>query len=222
MRSGEEHVKSREVPLKTGGRGADETGGMTDSNAAVVEQYAAHLTGKASSAVLSFGLVGTAGGAALGAIPGHLSHSLIAGGVNYFAVLLGALAGGIAGRSLGEKRATGLRLEAQLALRQLQVEARLLQRLSPPQPVATAPVAAPPPAPPLASPALAQVPVAPPPEPMFVPAPAPAPVLQPAVTAAPPMMAPAVVSLAPPPPPPPPPAAPRHVEQAPALPPLSS
>ena len=70
---------------------------MTEPNAAIVEQYAEHLSGKAASSVLSFALVGTAGGAALGAIPGHLSHSLLANGVNYFAVLLGALAGGIAG-----------------------------------------------------------------------------------------------------------------------------
>jgi hypothetical protein len=188
---------------------------MTESNAAIVEQYAAHLSSRASSALVSFGLVGVAGGAALGAVPGHLSHSLIAGGVNYFAVLLGAVSGGIAGRSLGEKRAAGLRFQAQLALRQLQVEERLFQLV--------AEAATPASVPPFTTSA--------PPEPMFVPAPAP-PVLQPT---APPLVAPAPVSLAPPPPPPPlPPSAPvsvtvsapqvavRPLEQAPALPPLSS
>ena len=131
---------------------------MTEPNAAIVEQYAEHLSGRAASSVLSFALVGTAGGAALGAVPGHLAHSLLANGVNYFAVLLGALAGGIAGRSLGDKRATGLRLQAQLALRQLEVEQLLLRR---------APVAA-------AAPAPAPAPVAPAPAPALVPlAPAP-------------------------------------------------
>src|SRR5438094_230423 len=123
--------------------------GMTEPTAVIVEQYAEHLTGRAASAVFSFVLVGVAGGAALGAIPGHLSHSVIAGGVNYFAVLLGAIAGGIAGRSLGDKRATGLRLQAQLLLRQLQIEEQLLQQRAPvappalpvPMPVAPAPSA---------------------------------------------------------------------------------
>ena len=136
---------------------------MTEPNAAIVEQYAEHLSGRAASSVLSFALVGTAGGAALGAVPGHLAHSLLANGVNYFAVLLGALAGGIAGRSLGDKRATGLRLQAQLALRQLEVEQLLLRRA----PVAAA--APPAPAPVAPAPAPALVPLAPAP---LTPAPA--------------------------------------------------
>src|SRR5207237_3358254 len=135
---------------------------MTEPNAAIVEQYAEYLSGRAASSVLTFALVGAAGGAALGAVPGHLAHSLLANGVNYFAVLLGALAGGIAGRSLGDKRATGLRLQAQLALRQLEVEQLLLRRA----PVAAA---APAPAPVAPAPAPALVPLAPAP---LTPAPA--------------------------------------------------
>jgi hypothetical protein len=209
---------------------------MTEPNAAIVEQYAEHLSGKAASSVLSFALVGTAGGAALGAIPGHLSHSLLANGVNYFAVILGALAGGIAGRSLGDKRAIGLRLQAQLALRQLQVEELLLQRapsaaaamppLSAPA-LAPVPVAAPaalgPPAPPAA-------PMVAPPEPVVVPTVA-FPTLQPAGATAPPVVAPAPAPLAAAPalpvaPPAPPPvrvvpAGPQLVEEEPAMPPLS-
>jgi hypothetical protein len=214
---------------------------MTELNAAIVEQYAEHLAGKASSSVLSFGLVGAAGGAALGAIPGHLSHSLLAHGVNYFAVLLGALAGGIAGRSLGEKRAVGLRLQGQLALRQLQVEQLLLQRAPAVAPVAP-PVSAPAPAPvPVPAPALvaplaapeaptpAPVVAPPPPEPVFVPTVA-LPNLQPAGPTGPPMVAPAPAPLAAAPPlpvAPTPPAvrvvatAPQLVEQEPAMPPLS-
>jgi hypothetical protein len=211
---------------------------MTEPNAAIVEQYAEHLSGKAASSVLSFALVGTAGGAALGAIPGHLSHSLLANGVNYFAVLLGALAGGIAGRSLGDKRAIGLRLQAQLALRQLQVEELLLQRA----PSAAAAM------PPLSAPALAPVPVATPAPAAVAPPPAPAapmvappepvvvptvafPTLQPAGATAPPVVAPAPAPLAAAPalpvaPPAPPPvrvvpAGPQLVEEEPAMPPLS-
>jgi hypothetical protein len=220
---------------------------MTEPNAAIVEQYAEHLSGKAASSVLSFGLVGAVGGAALGAIPGHLSHSLIANGVNYFAVLLGALAGGIAGRSLGDKRATGLRLQAQLALRQLQVEELLLHRAPAPAaavPPLSAPAVAPAPAfapapalaPPLASPA---VPAPAPPAPVFAPPPPPEPMvvptvafpLQPAGAKEPPVVAPAPAPLAAAPalpvaPPPPPPvravpAGPQLVEQEPAMPPLS-
>jgi hypothetical protein len=221
---------------------------MTEPNAAIVEQYAEHLSGKAASSVLSFAVVGVAGGAALGAIPGHLSHSLLANGVNYFAVLLGALAGGIAGRSLGDKRAIGLRLQAQLALRQLQVEELLLHRAPAPAaavPPLSAPALAPTPAPaftpapalapPLASPA---VPTPAPPAPVFAPPPAePAVVptvafpLQPAGATAPPVVAPAPAPLAAAPalpvaPPVPPPvravpAGPQLVEQEPAMPPLS-
>jgi hypothetical protein len=209
---------------------------MTEPNAAIVEQYAEHLSGKAASSVLSFALVGTAGGAALGAIPGHLSHSLLANGVNYFAVLLGALAGGIAGRSLGDKRAIGLRLQAQLALRQLQVEELLLQR-APSAAAAVPPLSAPALAPvPVAAPAALAPPAAPaapmvaPPEPVVVPTVA-FPTLQPAGATAPPVVAPAPAPLAAAPalpvaPPAPPPvrvvpAGPQLVEEEPAMPPLS-
>jgi hypothetical protein len=211
---------------------------MTEPNAAIVEQYAEHLSGKAASSVLSFALVGTAGGAALGAIPGHLSHSLLANGVNYFAVLLGALAGGIAGRSLGDKRAIGLRLQAQLALRQLQVEELLLQR-APSAAAAMPPLSAPALAPvPVAAPAPAAVapppapaaPIVAPPEPVVVPTVA-FPTLQPAGATAPPVVAPAPAPLAAAPalpvaPPAPPPvrvvpAGPQLVEEEPAMPPLS-
>lgn len=207
---------------------------MSDLNASVVEQYAEHLSGKASAAVLSFALVGVAGGAALGAVPGHLSHSLIAGGVNYFAVLLGAVAGGVAGRSIGEKRATTLRFEAQIALRGLQVERQLLQRFAPagvPVPRAEAPAAQ------------AAPPAAPVPALTFVPAPTRASSQPAGPTAAPvaaPAPAPPTVAPLPPAPAAPLPSvplqvaplpvepvyvvqqAPRLVEDEPALPPLSS
>src|SRR5882757_5197797 len=99
---------------------------MEDLNEGIVEQYAGHLVRRASSVVASVTVAGIVGGAALGAAPGFLSHSLIPGGTKYFAVLLGAIAGGILGRTLGERRALGLRLQAQMTLRQLQFESRFV------------------------------------------------------------------------------------------------
>jgi hypothetical protein len=141
---------------------------MTDLNEGIVELYAEHLLKKASSAVLSLAVGGAIAGAATGAVPGLLSHSLISPGANYFAVLLGAIAGGFLGRSIGEKRAVGLRLQAQMALHQLQVENRLVAApVARPVAPAPAPVAAPAPvvvaAPPLAVPPLAVPPLAVPP-----------------------------------------------------------
>src|SRR5580765_468705 len=146
---------------------------MTDLNEGIVEQYAEHLLKKASSAVVSLVVCGTFGGAVLGAVPGHLGHSVISSGANYFAVLLGAIAGGFFGRSLGERRALGLRLQAQMALRQLQLESRAVQAPTAPvaRPVAPAPAPAPVAAPfPVAAPPVAAPPLAAPP--VFLPPPA--------------------------------------------------
>src|ERR1700730_16718913 len=107
---------------------------MEDLNEGIVEQYAGHLMKRASSLVVSFVVVGVVGGAALGSAPGFLSHSLIPAGAKYFAVLLGAVAGGFLGRSIGERRALGLRLQAQMALRQLQFESRFVTASAAPAP----------------------------------------------------------------------------------------
>jgi hypothetical protein len=115
---------------------------MEDLNEGIVEQYAGHLLKRASSLVVSFTVVGVIGGAALGAAPGFLSHSLIPAGTKYFAVLLGAIAGGFLARSIGDRRALGLRLQAQMALRQLQLESRFVTAPAAPaaRPAAPAPV----------------------------------------------------------------------------------
>src|SRR3954447_17035583 len=122
---------------------------MTELNEGIVELYAEHLLKKASSAVLTSTVAGVIGGAILGAVPHLLSHSIVSPGTTYFAVLLGAIAGGFFGRSLGEKRAVGLRLQARMALRQLQLESRAVQAPAAPvaRPVAPAPVPAASPAP---------------------------------------------------------------------------
>jgi hypothetical protein len=197
---------------------------MTDLDEGIVERYAEHLLKKASSAVVTLAVGGAIAGAALGAVPGLLSHSVISPGANYFAVLLGAIAGGFLGRSLGDKRAVGLRLQAQMALHQVQVESRLVAapvvRPAAPAPVVAPPVAAPV-APPLVAP-VAAPPVAAPP--LVAPATlAPAPVPLVAAEPAPPAPPPAIriePAPAPAPAPAPLPAVPRLVEP-PALPPLS-
>jgi len=133
---------------------------MTDLSEGIVELYAEHLLKKAASAVVTLAVGGAIGGAALGAVPGLLSHSLISPDVNYFAVLLGAIAGGFLGRSIGDKRAVGLRLQAQMALHQLQVENRLVAPPAAPaaRPAAPAPAPAAPAPVPVAPPALPAIP----------------------------------------------------------------
>jgi hypothetical protein len=115
---------------------------MEDLNEGIVEQYAGHLLKRASSVVVSFTVVGIIGGAALGAAPGFLSHSFIPAGTKYYAVLLGAIAGGFLARSIGDRRALGLQLQAQMALRQLQFESRFVTAPAAPaaRPAAPAPV----------------------------------------------------------------------------------
>ena len=115
--------------------------GMADPADGIVERYAEHLARKAGSAVVTLAVAGAVAGAVLGAIPGLLSHSVISPGTNYFAVLLGAIAGGFAGRSLGEKRAVGLRLQAQMALHQARLERRISVAAAAPAPAPAAPVA---------------------------------------------------------------------------------
>ena len=184
-------MKPRLRPLKKGGLGADEwCGQMTDPSEGIVEQYAEHLQRKASSSVLTLSVCGVIGGAALGAIPGLLGNSVISPGANYFAILLGAIAGGFLGRMIGDRRAVGLRLQAQMALHQLQFESRAVQAQA--APVARAAAPAPAPAP-VAAP-VAPPPVAPPVAPPPVAAPAP-PIAAPPV--APPEVAPAPVAPAP-------------------------
>src|SRR6266516_4800072 len=95
---------------------------MADPGEGIVELYAEHLARQAASVVVTLAVTGAVAGAVLGAVPGLLTHSIISPGANYFAVLLGAIAGGVAGRSFGEKRAVGLRFQAKLALHQAAAE----------------------------------------------------------------------------------------------------
>ena len=141
------------------------------------------------------------------------SHSVISPGANYFAVLLGAIAGGFLGRSIGDRRAHGLRLQAQMAIRQLKLESRFVTASAAPaaRPAAPAPVS-----PAVTAPAAVPAPVtvAPPvPPAVRAPAPAPAPAAAPSPS---PVRSEAPVAIAP--------AGPRLVDESsgPALPPLSA
>ena len=155
----------------------------------LIEQYAQHLERKASGLVFRFTVVSGFVGALLGGFPlFHASNGLVPHHLGYATLLLGAAAGAYLGWSTGERRAIEPRLQAQLALRQLQVEQTLMGR-----------VAAPPAAP-------APTPVEPPaPTPVEPPAPTPAAVRTPAPVPAPGPLAPPpdppVVQVAPTPPP---------------------
>ena len=207
----------------------------------IFQQYADHLAKKAASVVVSLAVVGTVGGALLAAVPGLLGHSVVSPGANYFLVLLGAIAGAIMGRSFGEKRAVGIRFQAQMALHQAKIEQQGAVALRPAAAAAPAPAAAAAPAPAAAAapaPAPAAVPVPPPAVPLVpivplvaavpalvpvspvVAAPTPKP-LEPAPLSVPPLFAPAppaapaaAPALAPPTSPPAP-AGPRLVEPLP-------
>ncbi len=137
MREGEVLSKTGQIPLKQPPAAADVERGMSTSDGGIVEQYAEHLSRKAASAVATMSVVGVLAGAVVGGVPGHLSHSLISPGVNYLAIILGAIAGGFVGRSQGEKKAAGLRLQAGFVLHQ----GGLAPRAAAPAPVVQAPVA---------------------------------------------------------------------------------
>jgi MFS family permease len=155
-------------------------GAMSELDPTVVQRYAEHLLGRASGIVTRWTVVGSV----LGAVAGGVQLSSWASWPVphrevYLLIVLGAFAGGFLGRSLGDRRSTGIRLQALLAQHQLAFER---SALAPPPPVQ--PVAPPPPvqsvAPvhPLAPPpavAAAPPPVSAP-APVPVPLPAPAPV----------------------------------------------
>jgi hypothetical protein len=164
----------------------------------IFEQWAKHLEAKASGIVVASVVVGGLIGAVLGGVPlFHLSNGVVPHHLGYATLLIGAAAGGYLGRSFGERRATGLRLQAEVARRQFQVEQSLIRRmmqLAPAPPVHQAPAPAPAPAPvpvpvPVSAPApVAAMPVAPAP---VAPAPvAPAPVAPPPAPAPVPVVAP--------------------------------
>jgi len=166
----------------------------------VIERHAAALHQKAGSRVARFTFFGFLIGSVIGAttvVAPMVSsvHSLLPHRFAYAAIVMGAAAGAYLGYLIGQSRAVALRLQANLAVHQLEIGRALhrFEALRVPLPAAAslpAPtaVAAPAPAPvPVAAPAAAPAPVAAPappepapvvslPEPLPAPAPAPAPV----------------------------------------------
>lgn len=161
--------------------------GQMSSDPSVIERYAAGLHKKADSRVTRFSLLGLLIGGLLGSTPvvaplvSHV-HSWVPHRFAYAAAVFGFAAGGYLGFLIGQSRAVALRLQASLALHQIEL-GRVLHRVEamrlPLPAAATLPPPAPAPAPAAAAPA---------------PAPAPAPAVAPAVVPAP------VVSLPGPPP----------------------
>lgn len=157
------------------------------SDPAVIERYATGLHKKADSRVTRFTLVGLLVGGILGATPvaapivSHV-HSWVPHRFAYAAVVFGLAAGGYLGFLIGQSRAVALRLQASLAVHQIEL-GRILHRVEAmrlPLPAAASlptPAPAPAPAPPAAVASPVPAPVASFPAPAPVPAPAPAPVL---------------------------------------------
>ncbi|HEY2072149.1 MAG TPA: hypothetical protein VGG88_01100 [Gaiellaceae bacterium] len=166
------------------------------SDPAVIERYAAGLQQKAGSRVTRFTLGGLAVGAILGGTPvvapliSHV-HSYVPHRFAYAAVVFGIAGGGYLGFLIGQSRAVALRLQASLAVHQIEL-GRMLHRVEAlrlPLPAAAS-LPAPTPAPAVAPapvPVPALPPVAPAPAPVVsLPAPPPvAPAPQPIVAAAP-------------------------------------
>lgn len=174
------------------------------SDPALIEQYAAGLNQKAGSRVSRCTGLGLALGALVGASPllapaVSSVHSYVPHTLAYAILIVGIAAGGYLGFLIGQSRAVALRLQATLALHQLEM-GRVLHRveairlplpdmaslpsaapeplpLAPPPPAPVVSLPAPPPAPAIApAPAVAQpepLPVAPPPVPVAQPAPVP-------------------------------------------------
>ncbi len=188
-------------------------------DATIMEQFARQLLRKADSVRVGSAVAGGVVGVIFGAVPLTPLSSVwpIPAIFGFATILLGALAGVLVGYVIGEGRAFRLRVQAQTALFQVDIERRLesalmvqsrliAAALGPPQPaaapaaaapvavapapVAPAPVAAPPPAPAPAAPAPEPVPVAPVAEPAPPPPSSLPPVLR-EVPAPPPVAAPA-------------------------------
>jgi outer membrane biosynthesis protein TonB len=97
----------------------------------IIEQYAAHLEAKATRVVLrmtaTFGLVG----AVLGGFPLlYTRYAIVPSHMGYATLLLGAGAGAYLGYTFGDRRAEDHRMQAKLALHQLQVEQSLIRQIA--------------------------------------------------------------------------------------------
>src|SRR3954453_8242966 len=97
----------------------------------IIEQYAAHLEAKANRVVLRmtacFGFVG----AVLGGFPLlYAKYAIVPSHMGYATLLLGAGAGAYLGYTFGDRRGDEHRMQAKLALHQLQVEQSLMRQIA--------------------------------------------------------------------------------------------
>src|SRR5579859_1750932 len=96
---------------------------MAEFDPTVIERHAVYLYRRAAALTRGSMVVGTAFGAALGAYPlTPWSHWPVPHMFGAATALFGALAGLMIGYVVGDSRATGIRLQAQLVLHQLQLE----------------------------------------------------------------------------------------------------
>jgi len=107
--------------------------GQMSSDPSVIERYAAGLHKKADSRVTRFSLLGLVIGGLLGSTPvlapliSHV-HSWVPHRFAYAAVVFGPAAGGYLGFLIGQSRAVALRLQASMALHQIEL-GRALHRI---------------------------------------------------------------------------------------------
>ncbi|MDE3191055.1 MAG: hypothetical protein KGL94_09580 [Acidobacteriota bacterium] len=169
------------------------------SDPAVIERYAQGLQEKAGSRVTRLTLYGLAIGGLVGATPllaplvSHV-HSYVPHRFAYAAVVIGLAGGGYLGFLIGQSRAVALRLQASLAVHQIELGRALhrVEALKLPLPTAASlPVPTPAPAP--APAPAAAAPLSPPPAATPV---APAPVVSLPAPPLPPPVAPAPVPVA--------------------------
>jgi hypothetical protein len=95
-------------------------------DARVIGEFAARLYARARSIVISYTVLGVLLGLVAGALAG--ARALVAaggdvGGDNMVGIVIGAVIGGMVGFSIGTEKAFLLRLQAQTALCQAQIEA---------------------------------------------------------------------------------------------------
>ena len=96
---------------------------MAEFDPTVIERHAAYLYRRAVALTRGFIIVGAVLGATAGAYPlTRWSHWPIPHVFGVATLLFGALAGGLMGYVIGDFRAEGVRLQAQLVLHQLQLE----------------------------------------------------------------------------------------------------
>jgi predicted lipid-binding transport protein (Tim44 family) len=144
----------------------------SDFDPRIIERFAEQLMAKADSTRVGFGVGGGIFGVLVGAVPLTPLQSVwhISGAFAFASILIGGMIGVLLGYVVGEGRAFRYRVQAQMALFQVEIEKKVAAAVAPRRAVVRPPAAAPAPSPaPASAPAPAAVQPAPP-----VPSPTPA------------------------------------------------